>query len=247
AYPPPAERPRAHQYLLVAAVDEVADEYPDEPIFQEVLERVKVDSDYSKVLIDMGVQHMSSLRAELKKTVAKYVRDEYEVSPKNPDRIRKWLYKVSYLYAGDVEGVLDTAKLMHRPIFRVILKKAFFNGPHSFAARRPELFVDADYHKKHVPGALMVLIGTMIGVCLSELLLPGAEESKPDAHLKAGFFETEYLRVWKELQRLLDDAPNKFYHLLSKLYTQASEGVIIHAAEEESIMNISGMSESEVE
>ncbi|KAI0071449.1 hypothetical protein K474DRAFT_1679423 [Panus rudis PR-1116 ss-1] len=245
AYPPAAERFRTHHHLLIVAIEDIIDKNPDEPIFREVLERAHADSNYSKFLIDMGVQHMSSLRTELKKTVAMFVRDEYRVSPTNPERIRQWMYKVAYLYPGDVEDTLDTKHVLDRAIFHTILKKCFFNGPHSVAVRHPQIW-QGEYHKKTVPGALMVLIGTTIGVCLSELLLPGAE-TKPDAHLKAGFFEAEYLRVWKELNRLFERSPNKFYHKMHKLYTQASQGVVIPSVEEDSLMDISGMSESESE
>ncbi|KAI0071058.1 hypothetical protein K474DRAFT_1712794 [Panus rudis PR-1116 ss-1] len=245
AYPPAAERFRTHHHLLVIAVEDIIDKNQDEPLFREVLERVHADSNYSKFLIDMGVQHMSSLRTELKKTVAMFVRDEYKVSPMDPERIRKWMHKVAYLYPGDIEETLDTKHVLDRPIFHTILKKCFFNGPHSVAVRHPQIW-QGEYHKKTVPGALMVLIGTTIGVCLSELLLPGAE-TKPDAHLKAGFFEAEYLRVWKELNRLFEKSPNKFYHKMHKLYTQASQGVVIPSVEEDSLMDISGMSESESE
>ncbi|KAI0071548.1 hypothetical protein K474DRAFT_1712359 [Panus rudis PR-1116 ss-1] len=242
-YRPAAERPGLYTYILSLVTDELLAECSadDEPIFQELAERIKADSGYAGALINMGLQRQSSYRSELKKTCADFVRDEYDVSPRKPERIRKWMKKSSYIFPGNIEGTvgLNTKKPFSRNIFVTVLRKEFFNGPNSMAARYPELFMSKEYAGgKIVPGALLVLVASTIGVALQELLLPGAEDARPDAHLKAGFFEAEYRRVWCSVDRLYRRSPNKFFHMTAKLYLQASQGMV-DDDDEDSIIDIS--------
>ncbi|KAI0079333.1 hypothetical protein K474DRAFT_1673534 [Panus rudis PR-1116 ss-1] len=229
-YRPAAERPGLYTYILSLVTDELLAECSaeDEPVFQELAERIKADSGYAGALINMGLQRQSSYRSELKKTCADFVRDEYDVSPRKPERICKWMKQSSYIFPGNIEGTvgLNTKKPFSRNIF-LFMSKEYAGG-------------------KIVPGALLVLVASTIGVALQELLLPGAEDARPDAHLKAGFFEAEYRRVWRSVDRLYRRSPNKFFHMTAKLYLQASQGMV-DDDDEDSIIDISGMSGSEGE